>query len=45
MHNGDQYDGDWVNGKKHGDAIYTYKSGKVVKGVWKDNECIQKAVI
>ena len=26
--NGDIYDGDWNNGKKHGWGIYTYADGK-----------------
>ena len=30
--NGDQYDGDWKRGKKHGEGLYRYKNGAYYTG-------------
>jgi hypothetical protein len=28
LDNGDAYEGEWLNGKRHGRGIYTYADGK-----------------
>ena len=32
--NGDVYEGEWQNGKKHGRGTYTHADGKVEVGEW-----------
>ena len=39
--NGDVYEGEWENGKREGEGIYTYFSGKKAdKGLFKNNKFI-----
>jgi len=36
--NGDVYEGDFVDGKRHGNGKMTYADGKVKEGRWEDDE-------
>ena len=38
--NGDKYVGEWKKGKKHGQGIFTYISGKIEEGVWKKDKLV-----
>jgi len=35
------FEGDFVNGKKHGKGIYTFASGEVYEGDWENGEVIE----
>ena len=35
--NGDVYEGDWSNDKRHGNGKYTYANGDIDEGIW-DND-------
>ena len=35
--NGDRYEGEWRNGKRHGYGVYTTATGIEIAGNWKDN--------
>ena len=34
---GDTYVGEWKNGKKNGQGIYTFADGRVQEGIWENN--------
>ena len=36
-YNGNKYEGEWKDGKKHGQGTYTWSNGDVYEGEWKDN--------
>lgn len=36
--NDDKYEGDWLNGKKHGEGVYTWADGKILKGTILNDE-------
>ena len=36
--NGENYVGNWEDGKRHGQGIMTYNDGRVVDGIWANNE-------
>jgi hypothetical protein len=38
--NGSKYEGEWKAGKFNGKGTFTYASGKVVSGNWKDNKFV-----
>ena len=35
--NGDKYEGDWKNGKKHGQGTIFYQDGSKLEGEFKDD--------
>ena len=39
--NGNNYDGDWKDGKKHGRGVYRYANGNVYEGDWEDDRIIE----
>ena len=42
---GDAYEGEWKDGKRHGQGIYTHKSGKREKRVYENSKQISSKVI
>ena len=36
-----RYDGNWKNGKQHGEGLYTTSNGKSRKGEWADGKRIR----
>ena len=36
--NGEKYEGEVLNGKRHGYGTFTFKIGTVVKGIWINDE-------
>jgi len=37
---GRKYDGDWKNGKQHGEGTYTSATGKTKRGEWSEGKRI-----
>ena len=35
---GNAYEGEWLNGKKHGHGIYTWTEGHRYEGDWRDGK-------
>ena len=42
---GAKYEGDWSKGQKHGEGVLTYTDGRTVKGTWRYNKQVGKAII
>lgn len=42
--NGDKYEGDWKDGQKHGQGVYTWKNGDRYEGGWKNGKAHGKGV-
>ena len=42
---GAKYEGKWLEGQKHGEGVLTYTDGRTVKGTWRHNKQVGKAVI
>ena len=38
LHNGDTYEGEFLNGKRHGHGIYTWSDGTRYEGEYRDNQ-------
>ena len=36
--NADKYDGEWVNGRRHGHGTMTYAIGDIYDGEWRDDK-------
>ena len=43
--NGDSYCGEFVNGVKEGKGVMRFANGKVIEGVWKEDEIIGKGTL
>ena len=45
MANGNKYDGDWKDDKKHGKGVYNFNNGDEYDGDWKDGKVHGKGVL
>lgn len=43
--NGERYEGEWRNGKKHGKGKNFYKNGDVMKGIFKEGKITDRAIL
>jgi hypothetical protein len=37
-----KYEGNWKNNEYNGQGTFTYSSGKIITGIWKNSEYIGK---
>ena len=38
---GRKYEGQWMNGKQHGEGVYTTSNGRTKRGMWVDGKRTQ----